>query len=44
MMKHGKILATGSAEEVITEERLREVYGVDAKLATVQDKKICIFE
>ena len=44
MMKHGKILATGSAEEVITEERLREVYGVNAKLAAVQDKKICIFE
>ena len=44
MMKEGKVLAAGTADEVITEEMLRRTYDVDAKLVAVEDKKICIFD
>ncbi len=44
MMKRGRILATGAAEDVITEEMLCKTYDVNVKLETVCNKKICIFE
>ena len=34
MMHQGKIFATGKPEEVITEENLRAVYGVESKIVT----------
>ena len=44
LMKEGKILAAGGADEVITSETLRRTYGVRAEIARVRDRKICIFE
>lgn len=44
LMKEGKILAAGGADEVITSETLRRTYGVRAEIANVRSRKICIFE
>lgn len=44
LMKDGKILATGGADEVVTGETLRRTYGVNAEIADVRGRKICIFE
>ena len=43
MMKEGGVLAAGAPDEVITDDMLRETYGVQAQIARVSDRKICIF-
>ena len=43
MMKEGGVLAAGAPDEVITDGMLRETYGVQAQIARVSDRKICIF-
>ena len=43
LMKDGGILAQGVPEQVITEDMLRLTYGVEAKIADVRGRKICIF-
>ena len=35
MLKDGKIFAFGSAKEVITEENIREVYGVNTEIMPI---------
>lgn len=37
MLKDGKIFASGSAQEVITEQNIREVYGVDTKILPIEN-------
>ena len=39
----GALLAAGAPDEVITDDMLRETYGVQAQIARVSDRKICIF-
>lgn len=43
MMKDGNILATGSADEVITEDLLEKAYDVKARIAYIDGKKFCVF-
>mgnify|MGYP001059110594 CR=1 FL=1 len=47
MLKDGQILCSGTAEEVITEQNLRKIYGIDVEITKAQIKngkqqKICI--
>lgn len=41
-MKDGGILSQGIPKQVITEDMLRLTYDVEAKIADVHDRKICI--
>ena len=43
-MQHGSFMAYGLAEEVITEENLRETYGVDVSITYSRDaaRHICV--
>ena len=43
LMKNGAVAASGEPDRVITEAALREIYDVDAKIADVRGKRICIF-
>ncbi|NLY70255.1 MAG: ABC transporter ATP-binding protein [Clostridiales bacterium] len=47
MLKDGQILCSGSVDEVITEDNLKNIYGIDVEIANAQIKngklhKICI--
>jgi iron complex transport system ATP-binding protein len=44
VMKEGRIIAEGRAEDVVTEENLRRVYGVDIKIVYSKEvgSKICV--
>jgi ABC-type cobalamin/Fe3+-siderophores transport system ATPase subunit len=37
MMNNGKFVAIGKADEVITEDTLNEIYGIDVKIFSVPD-------
>jgi iron complex transport system ATP-binding protein len=44
VMKEGRIIAEGRAEDVVTEENLRSVYGVEVKIIYSEESgsKICV--
>ena len=42
-LKNGTVFAQGSPGEVLTEENIRELYGVDTKLTGIFDDKVRIF-
>ena len=47
MLKDGQILCSGNTDEVITEQNLRTIYGIDVEIANAEIKngklhKICI--
>ena len=42
-VENGAVSASGEPDRVITEAALREIYDVDAKIADVRGKRICIF-
>jgi iron complex transport system ATP-binding protein len=44
LMNQGKLITVGQADEVVTEERLKEIYGVDVKIFYAENvaQKVCI--
>lgn len=42
-MKHGKIVASGDTNELITKEILKEIYEMDFDIREFNDKKICLY-
>ena len=42
-MKNGAMICQGETEEVIKEEVLREIYGMDIAVQTIDGKKICLY-
>ena len=40
-LKDGKILSSGK-EEIITEELIKEVYGIDSRIIAYENKKIIL--
>ncbi|MCW4017073.1 MAG: ABC transporter ATP-binding protein [Candidatus Bathyarchaeota archaeon] len=42
MMNKGSFIASGTAENVITEANLKTIYGIDVKVACFDSSKICV--
>jgi iron complex transport system ATP-binding protein len=42
LLAHGGMLRQGAPQEVITSENLREVYGVDVRVAAVDGARVCL--
>ncbi|GIM28173.1 iron ABC transporter ATP-binding protein [Clostridium polyendosporum] len=43
LMNNGKIFSSGRAKDVITPENIKQVYGVDSKVVTINGKKHILF-
>ncbi|MFD1738914.1 ABC transporter ATP-binding protein [Bacillus salitolerans] len=42
-LKDGKVIREGKTEEIITNEVLREVYGMEFQIQEIDGKKICVY-
>ena len=42
-MKNGQVICQGDTEEVIDENVLKEIYGMDISVKTIDGKKICFY-
>ena len=42
-LKDGKVFAQGTAAEVLTEQNIRQLYGVDTKLTSIFDDRVRVF-
>ena len=42
-LKDGRVFAQGTPTEVLTEENIRELYGVDTKLTSIYDDRVRVF-
>ena len=42
-LKNGKVFARGTPAEVLTEENIRQLYGVDTRLTSIYDDRVRIF-
>lgn len=42
-LKNGKIIAQGSNEEVMKKEILKEIYGIDIDIHTIENQNICLY-
>lgn len=42
-MKNGQVICQGDTEEVIDENVLKEIYGMDISVKTIDGKKICLY-
>ncbi|MBR6348380.1 MAG: ABC transporter ATP-binding protein, partial [Spirochaetales bacterium] len=43
LMQNGSIFAYGRTKEVLTEENMRKLYGIDAKIITEEGKSVIMF-
>jgi ABC-type cobalamin/Fe3+-siderophores transport system ATPase subunit len=44
-MKEGKLIGLGSPDNTVNEQSLKEVYGINVKVKTIEDginRKVCI--
>ena len=42
-MENGRIFAYGRTEEVLTEENMKRLYGIDAKIITEEGRSVIMF-
>ncbi|MDO5755191.1 MAG: ABC transporter ATP-binding protein [Tissierellia bacterium] len=42
LMNHGKIVETGTAKDIITEDKLRKIYGIEIHVENIGHRRVCV--